>query len=216
MNTLGRVYITIDKPDDAKLALDKLKSMGYQCTIDFEQAIIKNELLHIGVLYGGYNESRVFGSNNRIGWDAKGNEILNGRTQVFIDGVEKHKHYDDIVKWASDPTQKVWWLDESNCWKLVTNPSWFSGNEYYVGIEPPINTIRIGERVITKPISKPLKVGELYFVATLNNNGDGHMQSVWDDDAFDHARLKMGIIHLTKEDAINHSNALIEISGGQV
>jgi len=52
-----------------------------------------------------------------------------------------HRHFDLIVQWAKDPTQKVWFWSRDDYWEQVSNFTWTS--EFYV----------IGD----KPTSPPMK-----------------------------------------------------------
>ena len=53
--------------------------------------------------------------------------------------VSVHKHYDLIIKWASDPTQEVWCLSGTpKHWHLLTYVHWHPDLEYYVGSTPPL------------------------------------------------------------------------------
>lgn len=75
--------------------------------------------------------------------------------------------------------------------------------------------VTIGGVNFPKPVSEPLALGTKYWVAEpsyLNHTmGDSY---TWCADADDRLFLKRGLIHLSKENAIEHSKALIKLSGG--
>jgi hypothetical protein len=71
-------------------------------------------------------------------------------------------------------------------------------------------TIQIGSRTINKPISVKPEIGAEYFVVDLHDKKkyDTHE---WTDHDVDNLFLERGLIHLTKDDAINHTDALLEL-----
>lgn len=75
--------------------------------------------------------------------------------------------------------------------------------------------VTVGDVSFPKPVSKPLKTGTEYWLVQpdyLNHTmGDSY---TWYADANDRLFLKRGLIHLSKENAIEHSKALIQLSGG--
>lgn len=50
-----------------------------------------------------------------------------------------HPHYDLIVQWASDISQKVWWSSDKSVWTEIKKPKWSPYYHYYVGETPPAN-----------------------------------------------------------------------------
>ena len=53
--------------------------------------------------------------------------------------LNKHPHYDLIVKWAADPANvKIQWLNNSNIWVDVAEPAWLSKCEYRIKLTPVI------------------------------------------------------------------------------
>lgn len=109
---------------------------------------------------------------------------------------------------------------------------WYASTEWKVFIptEHPISTVhifngtfqfRLAQEMITidgvsfpKPESKPPKQGS-YYIASLEYD-NFYAPSIWDGDALDKFRLKCGLVHLSKENAIAHTKALIKLSGGKV
>ena len=73
--------------------------------------------------------------------------------------------------------------------------------------------ITVGDVSFPMPESEPLKGGEQYWVAA--PTVAAYTASVsWTGDQFDKWALSRGLVHRSKEDAIKHSKALIELSGG--
>lgn len=75
--------------------------------------------------------------------------------------------------------------------------------------------ITIGDVSFPKPVSKALEEGQKYFIPDLTVTRL-YYTSQWCDTDLDNLRLKRGIIHLSEEDAVAHSKALIKLSGGSV
>lgn len=74
-------------------------------------------------------------------------------------------------------------------------------------------TITIGDVSFPRPESKPLKYAKEYWV--VGPAYAGYVTSfLWAGDQFDKRALSRGLVHRSKENAIKHSKALIELSGG--
>lgn len=148
-----------------------------------------------------------------ISWVADIDYLVNeGFKEIFIP--TKHKHYDLIVAWAADPSQKVWRKESSGYWQVET-PAWDGSAEYHIGQQPPKQTITIGDQVIDAPELSGLANGSEYFLPEPSMS-KLYSESLWANDNYDSARLKHGQVHLNKEAAIAHAKALIKISGGCV
>jgi hypothetical protein len=66
-----------------------------------------------------------------------------------------------------------------------------------------------------EPVKEPLEEDDWYFLAEFTtNSGIGKFR--WRDDNHDHYWLKRNLIHLTKENAKAHYEALIKAMGGVV
>ena len=73
--------------------------------------------------------------------------------------------------------------------------------------------ITVGDVSFPMPESEPLKGDEQYWVAA--PTVAAYTASVsWTGDQFDKWALSRGLVHRSKENAIKHSKALIELSGG--
>ena len=119
----------------------------------------------------------------------------------------KRAYYADpenvVVQWrhAGDIT----WMD------LIDEPSWNTSCDYR--IRP--RTIRIGDIDVPEPVREALKKSQQYFIAVITDS-NFYVSTVWSDDNLDKICLARGLIHLTKEAAIEHAKALILVSGGKV
>ena len=71
-------------------------------------------------------------------------------------------------------------------------------------------TIRIGEFDVPEPVREPLVWGQEYWVARVLD--DGAVKYTWHDDAVDSLWLADGLIHLTKEAAQIHIDALLSFT----
>jgi hypothetical protein len=127
----------------------------------------------------------------------------------------KHIHYDNIVKWASDPSQKVWWKwsTQPSGWsewnEKVHSPSWHEDLEYYIGDVAPRPTIRIGEYDVPKPLPpEELQVGNAYyFPIVYRSEADyGCIKVSSKDERWEN-------LHENADNALLHSMALRSLTG---
>lgn len=72
-----------------------------------------------------------------------------------------------------------------------------------------LETILINGFNINKPESKPLKLGQTYYLVNLSGSTE---EWYWDNNGIDNLWLSSGIIHLTQENAIAHSKALLSFT----
>jgi len=77
-------------------------------------------------------------------------------------------------------------------------------------------TLLINSHEVHEPVREPLKDGQAYWVPDLryygnNNNGDVD-NFLWSGRTCDLQRLAAGVIHLTKEAAIAHAEALLSFT----
>ena len=88
----------------------------------------------------------------------------------------------------------------------------------------PRNKFRLSQEMITigdvsfpKPESEPPELDSEYWIAELSYGYYATVSSIlWADDSQDRHYLKVGCVHLTRENAIAHSKALVKLSGGNV
>ena len=92
-----------------------------------------------------------------------------------------------------------WWPKEL--------PSFAKAGKYR--IKP--RTIRIGEYDVPEPCREPLQNGDLYWIASLDEESP-LLEYTWREDRIDDIWLSRGIIHRTQEAADIHSKALISLT----
>lgn len=71
--------------------------------------------------------------------------------------------------------------------------------------------ININGNLINAPIKDKLKSGDDYWFVNILTYAKVY-ESVWENDSIDNSRLDRGLIHLTKEDALAHANALLSFT----
>ena len=86
---------------------------------------------------------------------------------------------------------------------------WFLMGIYRFRLKP--RTININGFEVPEPVREPLPVGSEYFTADPVIPAY-HREYVWRDDSADQTFLKRGVIHLTKEAAIQHAKALLSFT----
>ena len=119
-----------------------------------------------------------------------------------------HIHAAAMAEYAKDAleTVKPWERWEFSCQKqeyktLWDHPTWHEKNKYRR--KPKV--ILINGHEVPEPHRTPLKDGEVYWALTLFS---GATSLRWKDYDFDNSHLENGFIHLTKEAAEKHFNAL--------
>ena len=71
-------------------------------------------------------------------------------------------------------------------------------------------TITIGSRTINKPISVKPEIGQEFYVSSIASIGMA-LSDNWKDSDSQNEVFNRNLCHLTKEDAIAHCNALLEL-----
>lgn len=113
-----------------------------------------------------------------------------------------HKHAEVIKAWVDDPEQVVQVFNEdAGEWQdLDCTPTWAPFLQYR--IKP--KTININGYEVPEPVREPLGIGKRYYVVSPY----GSEVFNWAGDRIDYDLLKNGAIHLTKEAAQLHSEAI--------
>ena len=124
----------------------------------------------------------------------------------------KHKHYEVLTQWLADQTLSLQYADSAAA-------NWYATN--LIGVNPISHPdlnwrikprmVKVGRHEWPMPLEVAPEKGAYFYIASGNVS-----QSSWDDDATDHARLEIGILHLTKEAAQQHADALRCINRGDV
>lgn len=125
----------------------------------------------------------------------------------------KHPKYDLILA-AISGEQQMQVLGRSELVDCThAEALWYlAENSNEVRIKP--KTIRIGDVEVPAPVTKPLGMGQTYWTWYLDAGIVG--ARVWDNDHFDHCKLKSRTIHLTEAAARKNMEAVIKALGGEV
>jgi hypothetical protein len=73
-------------------------------------------------------------------------------------------------------------------------------------------TININGHEIPEPVREPLTKGQSYFIPDLATRGAGSCEWLWHGDTPDLLWLERGLVHLTKEAAKAHAEALLSFT----
>ena len=127
-----------------------------------------------------------------------------------------HVHAKLMALYAQDAmeTERPWerWelLAPGRDWNPCEgHPSWNTAIKY----RRKTITIHINGFEVPEPCREPLACDTKYYMPDIVDSLDGKWaRSAWDDDEVDHARLKAGIVHLTKEAAEMHAKALVSFT----
>ena len=131
----------------------------------------------------------------------------------------KHKHAKSMMLYAQDAmeTDKPWerWqfkhkLHDTWC-DFSDHPTWIDTHEY----RQKQNTIVINGHDVPEPIKTPLMDGATYFVPVIDVQDRLYDWYSWDGDSYDYLLLERGLIHMTEENAIKHSEALLSFNKGK-
>lgn len=141
-------------------------------------------------------------------------ERLRARRGASMTAPTPHKHAALIKAWADDPSQAVWSFTSLE-WRKVDTPSWCETSAYALGDKPaapPRRMCTLAGVEFPMPETEAPAPGVKVYVPdtypvqgckptydTSWNGGDGS-QLIW---------LKLGMVHLTKEAAEAHADALI-------
>ena len=117
----------------------------------------------------------------------------------------KHVHYDMIIEWAKD-TSRVVEEETDTGWQVINHPVWKADCEYrFKPAEPKyivVNGIRVPE-----PVREPLGHDYMYWVA--DPSAYDIYGGWWASKALEIQCLSRGLIHLTKEAAQAHIDAML-------
>lgn len=127
-----------------------------------------------------------------------------------------HPHAESMLLYAQDAaeTNKPWerWEysvsgTDTDWYGLTVNPLW----EPSVSYRRKLQTISVNGIEVPEPVRKPLKESETYWLAVPTNRNRA-VSIVWIDDKDDEYVLQCGLIHLTKEAAVLHAEAMLKPS----
>ena len=128
-----------------------------------------------------------------------------------------HIHAAAMAEYAKDAVEtdmpwerwEVSFPDSDEFRDAMGNPEWATNRKYRR--KPKV--ILINGYEVPEPHRTPLKDGEMYWTLSLAN---GVTSAHWLDDNIDTSYLKNGFIHLTKEAAEKHFNALKSFTAQEV
>jgi hypothetical protein len=127
----------------------------------------------------------------------------------------KHIHAELMMEYAKDametdmPWEKWEYSDGLGCWYPVRNtgPAWDSDNQY----RRKPQTININGHEVPEPYRGEMFNGTFYYVPSVSGPYD-YVESVWHDHVYDINIKKKGLLHINKESARIHAQALISFT----
>lgn len=118
----------------------------------------------------------------------------------------KHVHHDMIVEWAADPSRVVQRYYGAGVWFDERSPQWYPNDKYrFKPAEPKfivVNGVNVPE-----PVREPLEDGQEYWLASPINGSPYSYR--WDSTFSDRHWRSLGLIHLTREAAQTHIDAML-------
>lgn len=126
-----------------------------------------------------------------------------------------HLHAISMLLYAQDAleTDKPWerWefkhMDRGSWLSMSDHPAWNPDYEY----RRKPKTILVNGIEVPEPVRKPLKYSETYWLAVPTNRNRA-VSATWFGDDDDELFLRKGLVHLTKETAILHAEAMLKPS----
>jgi hypothetical protein len=127
----------------------------------------------------------------------------------------KHKHAELMALYAQDAmeTDKPWERWERRYkghtyWQsLNCCPTWTPITEY----RRKPRTININGFEVPEPVREPLKDGQEYYDVSIGS-ADNVVKYTWRGESWDFHTMDKGIVHLTKEAAMLHAEALLSFT----
>ncbi|TDB42647.1 hypothetical protein [Photorhabdus luminescens] len=134
---------------------------------------------------------------------------------------KKHVHAELMMQYAQDALKtnepwKLWEMydDANELWEdIFHHPNWNPDFKYRR--KPETEMITVGKVSFPKPVDYKLEYNDEYFMLDLTTTISSIRKLIWKNDICDNRFLELGIIHLTKEAAKQHAEALIKINKGE-
>ena len=125
----------------------------------------------------------------------------------------KHVHHDMIVEWAADPSREVEFLVEepyfeSSSWMTVKRPAWNPKEKYRFKPEAPKYIVVNGVNV-PEPVREKLEYECTYWLASTTEGEPFQIRAKILADTLMNFWLSLGLIHLTREAAQTHIDAML-------
>jgi hypothetical protein len=140
--------------------------------------------------------------------------------ETSVEKITGHPQAENMLLYAQDAkkseTPWQWWEarnrgDEGAWHNIYCHPQWYADKEYR---QKP-RFIKIGEWEVPEPVKEPPKNGTRYYSPEIES--PTLVESyLWENHSFDNTVLNHNILHLDKESATKHAEALIKVSGGIV
>ena len=125
-----------------------------------------------------------------------------------------HVHAELMMEYAKDAleTDKPWerweYFNAYDRWvPLPATPTWYEDVAY----RRKPRTININGHEVPEPVRGPLKDGEDYYFPDLFE-AEMSISTYWNGDNSDYRLLKHGLIHITKDAAVAHAEALLSFT----
>ena len=125
----------------------------------------------------------------------------------------KHKHAELMMDYAKDAMEtntpwKRWEFSDAGIWRqLLCHPFWDSDTEYR---RKPM-TININGHEVPKAYRGVMRRSQFYPIPNLENS-DHYTELNWLEDSRDQTAMERGLVHLTKEAARKHAEALLSFT----
>lgn len=120
---------------------------------------------------------------------------------------KRHPHADVIIAWAEGKEIQVANQDKEN-WRDVSENELYFRTDFRYRIKP--ETILVNGIEVPKPETEAPEEGEDYYTPQ-PCNFDFFTRATWWGTEYDVMRLNRGLVHLLKENAIKHGEAMVEI-----
>lgn len=130
------------------------------------------------------------------------------------ENMAQHVHAKEMMQYAEDATKtdKPWelweYIDYMGWRNLSTHPTWLTGAKYRRKPE----YIDINGFKVPKPVTSLLEEGKLYYSPVITTRDDADFSNLWRNSILDYRRLRAGLVHLTKEAAEIHAEALLSFT----
>jgi len=126
----------------------------------------------------------------------------------------KHIHAELMLQYAQDAmeTDKPWerWeYFDTQVWRplRMVYPLWSVNTQYR---RKPM-TININGHEVPEPYRGEMRYEQFYYIPSLDSN-DFWYELCWTKDFVDQSAMERGLLHLTKEAAIKHAEALLSFT----
>lgn len=121
-------------------------------------------------------------------------------------------HADNCALYAQDALECAepwlrWQIRRAGLWLDANSPFTFFPDQEY---RHKPRTVQIGEFSVPEPVRSPLKQGQEYWLVDVRSGAA--MWKSWCNDEYDRKWLAAGLIHLDKESAQIHIDALLSFT----